>query len=80
MKTYIEPALVKHGDSTEIVKGSCGFGVENWSLDRTGARMANWRSWVNVGWIWVPVPTGERKIVMLQQCKANWRCSTGHLC
>jgi len=76
MKTYIAPILNKHGNSSEIVKGSCGFGVENWNLDRTGARMGNWRTVVQTP-IFTPA-VGRR--IYRRDCLIRNRCATGHQC
>jgi|GEM_PF-2390727 len=78
MKMYIAPSLNKHGNSIDIVKGSCGLGVENWSLDRTGARRANWRTRVSTTTVrWV----GNRQVFTTTTvCRNQTRCATGHEC
>lgn len=37
MLAYAKPTLIDCGDSKFIIRGECGFGIENWSLDKTGA-------------------------------------------
>lgn len=34
---YIKPLLVNYGNSVDLIKGECGFGLENVFLDKTGA-------------------------------------------
>jgi hypothetical protein len=36
MKNYTEPTVIEYGESTELIKGDCGWGVENVWLDKTG--------------------------------------------
>ena len=76
MKMYIAPSLNKHGNSIDIVKGSCGFGVENWTLDRTGARRANWRTRVSRTTVH---RVGNAQVFRTTTtCQIQNRCATGH--
>lgn len=34
--TYVRPTLSKYGNSRNVIKGDCGWGVENATLDKTG--------------------------------------------
>lgn len=38
MHNYTEPSIVEIGTSSKLIQGSCGFGFENISLDKTGYR------------------------------------------
>ncbi|WDF50311.1 hypothetical protein PQ460_20360 [Paenibacillus sp. KACC 21273] len=37
---YVSPTLVECGNSMEVIKGECGWGTENATLDKTGAKKA----------------------------------------
>lgn len=36
--TYIKPYVAKYGKSSDLIQGDCGWGVENFTLDKTGAK------------------------------------------
>lgn len=38
MLTYIKPVVLDCGESAQVIKGQCGWGTENWTLDKTGSR------------------------------------------
>lgn len=42
-KTYVKPNMAKYGACQTLIQGSCGWGVENVTLDKTGYRKKNWR-------------------------------------
>lgn len=42
-KTYVKPNMAKYGTCQTLIQGSCGWGVENVTLDKTGYRKKNWR-------------------------------------
>lgn len=37
MKKYVVPTVIEYGDSSNLIKGECGFGNENAWLDKTGS-------------------------------------------
>ncbi|OUM89053.1 MAG: hypothetical protein BAA01_13445 [Bacillus thermozeamaize] len=37
MMGYAKPMLLECGNSEDIIRGECGFGLENITLDKTGA-------------------------------------------
>lgn len=47
-KQYIRPQTVNYGKSENLIQGSCGFGVENWQLNETGASTKNVKRIVRV--------------------------------
>ncbi len=51
MENYIKPSLVEYGKSESLIKGACGWGSENWTLDKTGAYKTTRRKMVSVGWL-----------------------------
>jgi len=75
MINYIAPILNKHGNSTGVVKGSCGFGVENWSFDQTGASVSNWRTRVLTG-----IYNIGFQQIRTYRCEVRNRCGTSHEC
>lgn len=48
MSKYASPAIVSCGKSNEVIKGQCGFGAENWTLDKTGMYKSYGKVWVRV--------------------------------
>ncbi|MNW43069.1 hypothetical protein D3C74_202580 [compost metagenome] len=34
---YVKPSVLNLGKSESNIKGECGWGVENWTLDKTDA-------------------------------------------
>jgi hypothetical protein len=42
-KTYVKPNMAKYGACQTLIQGSCGWGVENVTLDKTGYRKKKWR-------------------------------------
>lgn len=45
---YVRPTLAKYGNSLDVIKGECGFGLENVWLDKTGAYKTTRKEWVLV--------------------------------
>ncbi|PFN00480.1 hypothetical protein [Bacillus cereus] len=37
MITYVKPSIAKCGTSESVIKGQCGWGKENFTVDKTGA-------------------------------------------
>lgn len=33
---YIKPYIAEYGNALNVVNGECGWGIENWTLDKTG--------------------------------------------
>lgn len=33
---YTKPFVAEYGNANEVIQGECGWGVENWTLDKTG--------------------------------------------
>ncbi|WIM40956.1 hypothetical protein PO903_08850 [Paenibacillus sp. PK4536] len=65
---YISPTLVECGNSMEVIKGECGWGKENATLDQVGATKAyrnrtHWR---------VEGPYGQGRNI----CSRDLVCST----
>lgn len=38
MITYVKPTILSCGKSEDLIKGECGWGKEDWTLDQTGAK------------------------------------------
>ncbi|BCJ98345.1 hypothetical protein bsdcttw_13860 [Anaerocolumna chitinilytica] len=34
---FVTPYIAKYGNSKNVIKGNCGFGLENLTLDKTGS-------------------------------------------
>lgn len=34
---YVKPYVAEYGKAQDVVQGECGWGIENWTLDKTGA-------------------------------------------
>lgn len=82
VELYVTPSLIKQGNSKDVVKGSCGFGVENWSLNQTGASRSNWRTMVEVSRMPIPACCGRigTDWIVTRRCQSENRCSTRHDC
>ncbi|MGM1034810.1 MAG: hypothetical protein ACQEXK_20395 [Bacillota bacterium] len=68
MKSYIKPSIVDFGKSESVIKGDCGWGGENFTLDKTGAYWTYRRKMVHAGWL-----PGYIEVFKCQSVKA---CST----
>ncbi|MBN1037037.1 hypothetical protein [Clostridium botulinum] len=38
MKEFTKPYLANYGKAINLIQGECGYGSENYKLDKTGAR------------------------------------------
>lgn len=38
MKNFTKPYLAEYGKATDLIKGACGWGGENATLDKTGSK------------------------------------------
>lgn len=38
---YVTPYIAKYGNSKNVIKGNCGIGLENITLDKTGSYLRN---------------------------------------
>lgn len=60
MKKFTTPYLAKYGKATDVIKGSCGWGKENYKLDKTGASYKSVRRIIahqNAWWQWTTCET-----------------------
>lgn len=48
-KNYVKPNMVSYGACQTLIQGSCGWGRENITLDKTGYYRKEWRMKVAVG-------------------------------
>lgn len=42
-KKYVKPNMAQYGNCQMLIQGSCGWGVENITLDKTGYSKKKWR-------------------------------------
>ena len=68
MMNYVKPSLVNLGKSETVIQGACGWGAENWTLDKTGAYWTTQRKQVQIGWL--------PGMVAVYQCQRIEACST----
>ena len=45
-KKYITPSIANYGACATLIQGSCGWGTENLTLDKTGYKRKEWAKWV----------------------------------
>jgi hypothetical protein len=73
MEKYMKPAIVECGNSESVIKGDCGWGGENWTLDKTGAYWTTRRKYVHAGWL--------PGYIEVYKCQSTKACSTeSHQC
>lgn len=42
-KNYVKPNMADYGACQTLIQGSCGWGIENITLDKTGYSKKKWR-------------------------------------
>lgn len=42
-KNYVKPNMAMYGTCQTLIQGSCGWGIENFTLDKTGYSKKKWR-------------------------------------
>lgn len=73
MEKYSKVSMMECGSSEEVIKGACGWGTENITLDKTGATWTTRRKQVLIGWL-----PGYTQVY---QCKYAKACSSeSHTC
>jgi len=71
---YLKPSLVNYGNSLNLIKGNCGWGTENSSMDKTGYYETNWDIWVT------RYVHGLGSVTVINECKTTTACRDSDEC
>lgn len=66
MKEFTKPYLASYGKASKLIQGECGWGSENYTLDKTGAKKWSYKA-----------PVARQGVNYTRvQCEIFTKCST----
>lgn len=79
-KNYVKPNMVRYGACQTLIQGSCGWGIENITLDKTGYSRKKWKVKVAVGNEPCPGPDPNGNTTCKTVCKTQTTCANKNQC
>ncbi len=76
-KNYVKPNMAKYGTCQTLIQGSCGWGVENITLDKTGYSKKKWRTKITLP---CPGPDPNGNVNCETVCQAITTCADKNEC
>lgn len=86
-KNYVKPNMVSYGACQTLIQGSCGWGIENFTLDKTGYTKKKWKVKTTQTKPALPCPgpdpdgkTNCGKTITTTVCKTETTCADRNMC